>query len=192
METIVLASNNPHKLREIRKIFTGFEIRSLSQLKLDIDPEETGDTFTENALIKAKAVYDACGIPALSDDSGLAVAALGGAPGVYSARYCGRHGADGENNKLLLRNLEGVKDRRAKFISAVVLYRGPGDYVSATGETEGEILSSPDGENGFGYDPIFYSYDLGKSFGRASDDEKNAVSHRSRALRALKALLDTL
>ena len=177
MNTILLASNNAHKLKEIRAILPDFRILSLSEAGLDIDPDETGATFYENALIKARAAFEASGLPSLADDSGLSVAALDG--------YCGRHGADGENNALLLENLQNVADRRAKFVSAVVLYRGENDVVAAEGETVGEILFAPEGSGGFGYDPIFFSYDLHKSFGIASEQEKNAVSHRGRALRAL-------
>ena len=185
MNTILLASNNAHKLKEIRAILPDFRILSLSEAGLDIDPDETGATFYENALIKARAAFEASGLPSLADDSGLSVAALDGAPGVLSARYCGRHGADGETNALLREYLQNVADRRAKFVSAVVLYRGENDVVAAEGETVGEILFAPEGSGGFGYDPIFFSYDLHKSFGIASEQEKNAVSHRGRALRAL-------
>lgn len=189
MQTIILASNNAHKLREIRAILSDYRIVSLSEAGIDVDPEETGKTFLENALIKARAVFEVAGETALADDSGLSVETLGGEPGVMSARYCGRHGNDAENNALLLRNLAGAENRRAKFVSAVVLYRGENDYIAAQGETFGEILSAPKGCGGFGYDPIFYSYDLQKSFGEASEAEKNAVSHRARALHALTVKL---
>lgn len=191
MDTIILASNNAHKLREIRAILPKYRILSLAEAGLDIDPEETGQTFYENAMIKARAVFEVSGKPALADDSGLVVEALHGAPGVMSARYCGRHGADGENNALLLANMENETDRRAKFVSAVVLYRGENDVVWAEGETYGEVLRAPQGDGGFGYDPIFYSYDLQKSFGLASEAEKNGVSHRGRALEKLVRILQS-
>ena len=136
----------------------------------------------KEALIKAKAVSLALGVDALADDSGLCVTALNGAPGVYSARYAGAHGNDKENNALLLKNLENKTDRSAKFVSSVVLYTVNGEIFEGYGETHGTILFNEDGENGFGYDPLFHSNDLNKSFGIASAEEKNAVSHRYRAL----------
>lgn len=185
MEKIVIASNNAGKLREIREILGDrFELLSLKDAGLTVDVEENGSTFEENAIIKAKAVYELCGIPALADDSGLAVDALGGAPGIFSARYAGGHGDDGANNALVLKNMEGVTDRACKFVAAVALYRGD-DCITAIGETRGTLLPAPEGAQGFGYDPLFFSDDLQKSFGLATDAEKNSVSHRGRALRAL-------
>ena len=190
MQKIVIATNNAGKLREIREILGDrFEILSLNDVGLKIDVEETGATFAENALIKARAVFDLCGVPALADDSGLEVDALGGAPGVYSARYAGGHGDDGANNALLLENMRAASDRSCRFVSAVVLYRGADDYLTAYGATYGTLLYAPDGNNGFGYDPLFFSKDLGKSFGRASQEEKNSVSHRCRALKNLEEQL---
>lgn len=186
MEKIVAATNNAGKLREIREILDGiYEVVSLKDLRLNVDAEETGATFEENALIKARAVFLAANLPALADDSGLCVDALDGAPGVYSARYSGENASDKENNALLLKNMEGISDRDAKFVSAVVLYRGENDYITATGETAGRILLSPEGSGGFGYDCLFFSAALGKSFGLATAEEKNSVSHRAAALRAL-------
>lgn len=190
METIIIASNNQGKLREIRAILGDrFHLITLRDAGLDVDVEETGATFAENALIKAKAVYELSGLPALADDSGLEVDALGGAPGVYSARYAGGHGDDAANNALLLTDMETAADRRCRFVSAVVLYRGANDWLTATGITEGVLLRAPDGTGGFGYDPLFFSNDLQKSFGRAAAEEKNAVSHRARALAALREQL---
>ncbi len=182
---LVVASNNAHKLREIAEIFRGFEILSQKQAGFDEEVEETGVTFMENALIKARAACKALGLPALADDSGLCVDALDGAPGVYSARYCGYHGSDKENRDLLLKNLEGVKDRRAHFTSAIALVYPDGTELLAEGHTYGNILFEEQGEGGFGYDCIFESEDLGKSFGLATAEEKNAVSHRFRALQEL-------
>lgn len=189
---LVIASNNKNKVREITQILGNFFDRmySLKDLGIDIEIEETGATFYENALIKAKAVSERTGMAALSDDSGLEVIALGGAPGVYSARYAGTDGDDAANNALLLENMEYTDDRRARFVSCVVLYFPDGQVISAEGETAGEILREKQGENGFGYDPLFYSLDLKKSFGESSAEEKNGVSHRARALMALKAKLD--
>ena len=156
------------------------------------DPEETGATFEENAIIKARAAAEALNLPALADDSGLCVAALGGAPGIYSARYAGGHGDDKKNREKLLAELGDEKNRAAYFRSAAALcfpQSMGGKTVTATGDTHGRILTREEGENGFGYDCLFYSDDLCKSFGVASAEEKNAVSHRFRALTALKEKL---
>ena len=156
--------------------------------------EETGETFEENALIKARAVCKALNLPALADDSGLCVEALGGAPGVYSARFCGRHGDDKANNALLLEKLRGVPEQRrgAYFESCVAVCFPDGREITASGRTYGSILEEEAGEGGFGYDPLFESAELGKSFGLASAEEKNAVSHRGKALRALAEKLKEL
>lgn len=182
---LVVASNNAHKLREIAEIFTDFEILSQKQAGFDEEVEETGATFMENALIKARAASKALGIPALADDSGLCVDALNGAPGVYSARYCGYHGSDKENRDLLLKNMQGVENRKANFTSAIALVYPDGTELLAEGHTYGKILLEEQGEGGFGYDCIFESEDLGKSFGVATAEEKNSVSHRFRALQVL-------
>ena len=189
MEKLIVASKNKGKIAEVKKILQGlYEIVPMEEIGITVDIEETGDTFEENAKIKARYVFEQTGMAALSDDSGLCVDALGGAPGVYSARYTGEHGSDADNNALLLKNLEGVKNRTARFVSAVALVSAKGEWV-ATGKVEGEILHAPQGENGFGYDPLFYCTEIGKPFGIASAEEKNAVSHRSRALHALVDLL---
>ena len=185
---IVLASSNKAKLKEIRQILDGYEVFSCKELGFDGEIEENGSTFYENALIKARTVSDALGLPALADDSGICVDALGGAPGIYSARYAG-DGIDAHNNELLLRNMADKSDRKAKFVCCMVYYKPGGEIITATGETFGKILYEPQGENGFGYDPLFYSDDLRKSLGVASSEEKNSVSHRSRALAKLKELL---
>lgn len=187
MEKIVVASGNKGKLREIAEIFRGAEVVSMKEAGFVGDIEENGATFEENALIKAKAVCQALGAPALADDSGLCVDALDGAPGVYSARYAGGHGDDAANNALLLKNLSGKAEgeRTAYFESCVALCLPDGRSFAASGRTYGKILSVPEGENGFGYDPLFFSDELGKSFGIASAEEKNAVSHRAKALAAL-------
>lgn len=182
---LVVASGNAHKLREIAEIFTDFEVVSQKEMGFDGDVEETGETFVENALIKARAACEALGCMALADDSGLCVDALGGAPGVYSARYCGYHGNDAENRAVLLKNLQGVKNRSAHFTSAIALVYPDGRELTAEGHTYGRILEEEIGDGGFGYDCLFYSDDLGKTFGVASSEEKNGVSHRFRALQAM-------
>ena len=179
---LVVASGNAHKLREIAEIFTQFEVVSQKQMGFDEDVEETGTTFAENALIKARAACKALGYMVLADDSGLCVDALNGEPGVFSARYCGHHGSDEENRKTLLKNMQGITDRKAYFTSAIALVYPDGRELLAEGSTYGAILEKEDGEGGFGYDPLFYSDDLQKSFGKATAEEKNAVSHRFRSL----------
>ena len=188
-ETIVVATGNVHKLREFSQIFTEYEVISQKQAGFDIDVEETGTTFEENALIKARSASKALGVIALADDSGICVNALNGAPGVYSARYSGYHGDDKANRDLLLKNLEGADDRTAYFESAIALVYPDGKELVAHGRTYGKILFEEDGDGGFGYDCIFFSDDLKKSFGQASAEEKNAVSHRFRGLMELKKLL---
>ena len=185
---LVLASGNKNKIREIGEMLPDYEVKGYKDMGLDMEIEENGSTFYENALIKARAVCEALGLPALADDSGLCVDALGGAPGVFSARYAG-DGNDAHNNALLLKNMEGTKNRDAKFVSALVMYFPDGRIVSATGETFGRILYECKGDNGFGYDPLFFSNDLQKSLGEASAREKNTVSHRYRALCALREKL---
>ena len=177
---IVVASGNAHKIQEIAAMLPEYDIVGYKQFA-DFEIEETGKTFYDNALIKAKAVAEKLKLPALADDSGICVEALGGAPGIYSARYAG-DGVDEHNNDLLLKNMEGKTDRRAKFVCCMVYCAKNGDILSATGEVKGEILLGRQGKNGFGYDPIFYSYELAKPMGIASAEEKNSVSHRHRAL----------
>lgn len=184
---LVVASGNAHKLREIAEIFTEFEICSQKQMGFDEEVEETGRTFGENALIKARAACRALGCMALADDSGLCVDALDGAPGIFSARYCGHHGSDEENRAVLLKNMEGKTNRKAHFSSAIAIVYPDGRELLAEGKTYGEILETETGEGGFGYDPLFFSDDLKKSFGEATAEEKNAVSHRFRALQAMLA-----
>ena len=179
---LVVATGNAHKLREIAQIFPEYEVISQKQAGFFDEVDETGLSFMENALIKARAACEALGLPVLADDSGLCVEALGGAPGIYSARYSGAHGDDKGNRALLLKNMQGIADRTAYFVCAVAVVSPDGREWTAEGKTEGEILVEEDGEGGFGYDPIFFSADLQKSFGIASAEEKNSVSHRYRAL----------
>ncbi len=192
--TIVAATGNAHKLREIRAIFPA-DILSEAEAGFAGEVEETGETFLENARLKARAVHEATGRAALADDSGLCVEALGGAPGVYSARFAERaHAArssdrSADNRAHLLHCMEGERDRRACFCCAVVLIAEDGEEYGAEGRTYGRILTEERGEGGFGYDSLFFSDDLGKSFAEASEEEKNAVSHRGRALRELLHLL---
>ena len=185
MKTIVAASGNKAKIREIQEIFQGITVIPMQEAGFWGDIEENGSTFTENALIKARAVSEKLGCIALADDSGLCMYALRGAPGIYSARFCGRHGDDKANNRLLLEKLSDETDRRGYFESAVAICFPDGRTLTASGRTFGVILPEEHGENGFGYDPLFFSTEIDKCFGIASAEEKNAVSHRGRALRAL-------
>lgn len=187
LEKIVVASGNEGKIAEIRAIFTGVEIVSMGELGFCGDIEETGKTFKENAYIKAETIAKMYNMPALSDDSGLCVDALHGAPGVYSARFSGE--GPKANRRLLLQRMEGIGDRRAHFESAVCLCMPDGKAFFGEGKTFGKILQEEIGDKGFGYDSLFFSDDLKKSFGLAEEDEKNAVSHRFRALEDLKAKL---
>ncbi len=188
MDEFIFATNNQNKVREIEKIFQNVRIVSLAEAGIDVDVEETGSTFEENALIKAREIFKLTRRPTLSDDSGLMVDALGGRPGIYSARYAGVHGDSAANNKKLLGEMENVQNRKAHFVSAVA-FVCEGEELVVTGRTEGEILREECGDAGFGFDPLFYSYDLRKSFGCATMDEKNSVSHRARAFNKMKELL---
>ena len=186
----VLASKNAHKLKEIAKITEqfGMELVLQSELGLDLDPEENGSTFEENSLIKAKAVMEAAGMTAIADDSGLMVDALGGEPGIYSARYGGECCKnDKERYEYLLRKLDNVPDeqRTAKFVSVITLIHPDGSTVVARGECPGRILREARGENGFGYDPVFFVEEDGKTMAEMSAERKNEISHRARALQAL-------
>ena len=184
---LVIASNNKHKVREISEILAGKfdKIYSLSDLGICVDPEETAPDFLGNALIKAEAVAAFTDKAVIADDSGLEVSALGGAPGVHSARYAGEPCSDQNNNNKLLCEMQGAKDRSARFVTTMVLRFPSGKTIVGIGEVKGEILLELKGQNGFGYDPLFYSYELKKTFGEASEIEKNSVSHRSRALKEI-------
>ena len=186
----VLASNNPGKLREMREILSelGVEVLSQREAGISVEPEETGTTFAENALIKARAAMEASGLAAIADDSGIVVEALGGAPGVYSARY-GGCATDEERTRLLLKNMENEEHRAAKFVSDIAVVFPNGDELVTAGECAGELTREPRGENGFGYDPIFYMPCFGRTLAEVTAEEKNGVSHRGRALRAMKEKL---
>ena len=184
---VVAATGNRHKLKEFREIFPDWDIVSEKEAGFSGEVEETGESFLENALLKARAVCCATGQPALADDSGIVVDVLGGAPGVHSARYSG--GDDADNRALLLKNMQNAANRDAHFTSAIALVFPDGREVTAEGSTFGTILREERGSSGFGYDCLFYSSDLKKSFGEATDEEKNSVSHRGRALAALREKL---
>ncbi len=182
----VLASQNQHKLVEMREILEplGVEIILQSQLGLRVCVDETGATFAENALLKAQAVMEASGLPAIADDSGICVDLLNGAPGVYSARYGGEELDDAGRTQLLLENLRGqCGPRNCKFVCAIACAFPNGDILTADGEVHGTVAYAPMGESGFGYDPIFFLPDRKKTMAQLSAGEKNAISHRGNALR---------
>ena len=189
---LVLASNNFGKLKELRQLLGDrFDVRSMRELGVETDVEETGETFEENALIKAKALMDVCHCATLADDSGLCVDQLGGRPGVHSARYCGVHGDDEANNQLLLKELaDKPTPHKAHYGAAVALCRPGREPVIVYGRCEGEIIGEYRGEGGFGYDPLFLSDDLGVTFAEADPEAKNGVSHRARAIQKLIEILE--
>jgi XTP/dITP diphosphohydrolase len=189
---LVLASNNFGKLKELRQLLGDrFDVRSMRELGVETDVEETGQTFEENALIKAKALMDICHCATLADDSGLCVDQLGGRPGVHSARYCGVHGDDEANNQLLLKELaDKPAPHRAHYGAAVALCRPGREPVIVYGRCEGEIIDEYRGDGGFGYDPLFLSDDLGVTFAQAEPEAKNGVSHRARAIKKLIEALE--
>ena len=185
---VVLASKNRHKLVEISKITEKFDMELVlqSDLGVDIDVEENGTTFEENSFIKAEAVMKATGLPALADDSGIAVDALNGEPGIYSARYGFDESLDDWGRLLLLlKNTEHVPDgqRQAQFVCVITMVTSDGKVIQSRGEIHGELTREARGENGFGYDPIFYYPPLGKTTAELSSEEKNQVSHRANALK---------
>ena len=181
---LVLASKNKKKLVEMNDILSqlGIEVCSEAEAGVDVEVEETGTTFEENSRLKAEAVMKESGMPAIADDSGLCVDALGGAPGVYSARYGGEGLDDVGRYRLLLENMKGQMPRTAKFVSVITCCFPNGDVISARGECPGTIAFAPMGEGGFGYDPVFFIPGLKKTFAQLSAQEKNAISHRGRAL----------
>ena len=189
---LVLASKNKKKLVEMNDILSqlGIEVCSEAEAGVDVEVEETGTTFEENSRLKAEAVMKESGMPAIADDSGLCVDALGGAPGVYSARYGGEGLDDVGRYRLLLENMKGQMPRTAKFVSVITCCVPNGDVISARGECPGTIAFAPMGEGGFGYDPVFFIPGLKKTFAQLTPEEKNAISHRGKALELFKAKLE--
>ena len=180
----ILASQNQHKLVEMQNILSahGVEVVLQSELGLHVEVEETGATFAENAMLKAKAVMAASGLPAIADDSGVCVDALSGAPGVYSARYGGPELDDVGRYRLLLENMRGARDRTAHFTSAIACAFPNGGTIEAEGICPGMIAYAPQGDGGFGYDPVFFLPQLRKTYAQLTPEEKAAVSHRGKAL----------
>jgi XTP/dITP diphosphohydrolase len=195
LKTLVIATANPGKLREFQALLAGLPFTPVAQAALGVaPPEETGATFAENALLKARHAAAASGAAAIADDSGLEVDALGGAPGIYSARYAGEGAGDEANNAKLLAALRGVplESRRARYRCALVYLDGSADRepLCAQGAWEGYILEAPRGAGGFGYDPYFWLPELGATAAQLDPGRKNRLSHRGSALRALRAALD--
>ena len=188
----VLASANPGKVKEMRSILSdiGIEVVSRDELGIDIDVEETGETFFENALLKAKAICKISGLPAIADDSGLVVSALGGQPGIYTSSYGGDHLNNEERYKYLLKNMENMEHRAAKFVCNTVCVFTDGTIISSEGECLGEIALAQQGEGGFGYDPVFIPKDMQRTMAQLSPQEKNEISHRGKAIRELADKLE--
>ena len=189
----VLATHNPGKLKEMGDILArfGVEVVSPKDLGITVDVEETGATFAENAMLKAKAICAAAKLPAIADDSGLCVDALNGGPGVYSARYGGEGRDDKGRYMLLLNSMRGQPTRAAHFACAIACVFPNGDELTAEGRCDGTIAFAPMGEGGFGYDPVFFVPELKKTFGQLTAEEKSAISHRGKALQAFAAKLET-
>ena len=193
MITVVLATHNAHKVTELRRIFDGLPIELVSGNDLDLpDIEETGETFAENALLKARACAAMTGLPAVADDSGIVVDGLGGDPGVRSARYAGSHGDDEANLRLVLERLHASTERSARFVCVAALVLPDGTEVTEEGVMEGVITSEPRGDGGFGYDPIFVARGERRTNAELTAEEKDAISHRGAAFRALRPHLEKL
>lgn len=186
---IVLATHNAGKVRELRRILDGVapgHVRLLSAADVDLpDVDETGETFTQNALLKARSAVAACGLACLADDSGLAVTALAGRPGVRSARYAGSHGDDEANLRLVLEHLDGAADRSASFVCVAAFVTPQGEETTAEGRLTGTLTTSPRGTDGFGYDPIFVPAGEQRTTAELRPEEKDAISHRGQAFRAI-------
>lgn len=193
MTTVVLATHNRHKVVELRRIMDGAPIELVSGLDLQIpDVEETGDTFADNALLKARACVEATGLPSVADDSGLVVDALRGAPGVRSARYAGEGADDDANLRLVLERLGGATERSARFVCVAALVTPDGHEVTEDGVMDGVLTDAPRGDGGFGYDPIFVAVGEQRTNAELTPTEKDAISHRGAAFRALRPHLVAL
>lgn len=190
--SVVIATRNRGKVEEIRGLLNGYDVDIKTIDDFDPIPEviENGQTFEENARIKASFTAKALGLPAIADDSGLVVEALNGAPGIYSARYAGKKASDAENNLKLLKELKGVKNRDARFETVVAIALPHGEAKTYTGKVEGVILEAPDGNMGFGYDPLFYYPPFSKTFAQMTNEEKNKISHRGMAFKKLTKEFD--
>ncbi len=184
---VIVATGNKGKLKEFKKLLAGYfdNVYSVKDFGLDVDVEENGENFEQNVLIKANYIKQKTDLAVIADDSGLEVDALGGEPGLYSARYAGENATDPDNRNKLFKEMQGVVDRSAHFVSVVALIMPDGRVYTGRGETKGYIMDHEEGSNGFGYDVMFFSHELGKCFGVATEEEKNSVSHRSKAVKNL-------
>ncbi len=192
MDRIVIASGNQGKIREFRQLFSKYGIETVAMNDIDVnlpDVEETGDTFEENARLKAETISDIIQVPVLSDDSGLEVDALNKRPGVYSARYAGEPKDDRANLQKVIDELNGLEQRDARFVCVLALARPGKETIYKRGTCEGQIGTGPRGDNGFGYDPVFYPKGYDQTMAQLSSDEKNSISHRSNALKQLEGWL---
>lgn len=189
---VYFASGNAHKREEMARIFSGHSVVIPSDEGIDFDPEETGSSFFENALIKAKALYELVGEPVIADDSGICVDALGGLPGIRSARFGSENGAvlhAADRNRLLLEKMAGIENRSCRFVCNMILYLGPDRFYSVQETLEGSLIAESRGSGGFGYDPIVYLPARGKTVAELSDAEKDECSHRGKAGRLIARLL---
>lgn len=191
IEELVIASNNQKKIKEIKAILKDYQIKvySLEDLNIDIDVEENQDTFIGNAYKKAKEIYDLVKKPVLSDDSGLEIASLNNEPGIYSARYAGLDKNDEDNIDKVLFKMKDIKERQARFVCAMALIIDLEHQYQVEEYLQGEILSKREGSNGFGYDPIFYAYEVNESLGNVSAELKNKISHRAKALNKISNII---
>ena len=191
MKTVVIATNNKNKVREFKSMLDsdGIEFKTLKEIGYDKDIVEDGNTFEENAIIKAMTVAKDLNVIAISDDSGLCVDALNGAPGIYSARYAGTH-EDEDNNALLLKNLNGIENRNAHYECAICIAYPNGEYITSVGRVDGIIIDDRRGNGGFGYDPYFFIPEFNKTFAEVPLEQKNTISHRNRAIRKIKEKID--
>lgn len=196
MKTLLIGSRNEGKQEEIRNHFEDVfqEIETPQELDVDLDPEETGDSFRENARMKARSYHEETGLVSLSDDSGLCVPALGGDPGIHSARYAGEDATDAQNNHKLMTEMENVpmEGRTARFVCVMVLTWSDGMDLVSTGECQGYITAEPRGSGGFGYDPLFLPEGRDQTFAQMSKEQKNQISHRARAIRNMKEFFDEI
>lgn len=192
MKSIILASNNKDKVKEVKEILKGYDIISMKEAGIDVDIEENGTTFEENALIKARAIMKLTGQITMADDSGLEIDYLNKVPGVYSARFMGHDTSYDIKNKALIQKLEGVKgsDRSGRFVCAIAVCFPDGREIVKRGTMEGLIAEEIKGDNGFGYDPIVYLPEYGRTSGELAPEEKNKISHRGKALALIKEELD--
>ena len=188
---VVIATNNKNKVFEFKSLFNSknVEFKTLKEIGYLKEIIEDGNSFEENALIKARTISNELNCVAISDDSGLEVEALNNAPGIYSARYAGTHNDD-DNNKLLIKNLSGIENRKARYVCAICIYYPDGKYLITKGTVNGLIIDEPRGMNGFGYDPYFYIEEFKQTFAEVELEKKNTISHRANAIRKMKELIN--